>query len=306
MMKGSEHQGELDFFSQKPTSASGNPFESTQLEFQDFGNFREAAERQEFDDPNVTGDIGDLNEDRENLLPASAQPTNLSFWSIEYYKRFFNVDTNQVLNRSWRSFYPLKGDFLESLCANPDLYGPFWIVTTLIFAIAITSNLSTAIYSTAEIWYYDFKRVVAGTALYAYAVLLPISVWGLLKWLASVNVSILELVCLYGYSLFFYIPVSILSVLQLEWLRWLLMTVALCLTGGTLLVNLYPLVKTQPLNVKAIILGVIIVCHAGLSIALKMYYFEYAESIDSGVVLPDVTPSPSPSPSIVPSTSASV
>jgi hypothetical protein len=37
-------------------------------------------------------------------------------------------------------FYPIKGDFLSVDSGKPDLYGPFWIYTTLISAIAASGN----------------------------------------------------------------------------------------------------------------------------------------------------------------------
>jgi hypothetical protein len=32
--------------------------------------------------------------------------------------------------------------FLQDLTQQPDMYGPFWIATTLIFALAVVSNFS--------------------------------------------------------------------------------------------------------------------------------------------------------------------
>ena len=37
---------------------------------------------------------------------------------------------------------PWKKDFFQELGEKPDLYGPFWILTTIIFLLSLTGNLS--------------------------------------------------------------------------------------------------------------------------------------------------------------------
>ena len=55
-----------------------------------------------------------------------------AFWTITYYQPLFDVDTVQVLNRIKGSLLPRpRGAFFELIAANPDLYGPFWIATTV-------------------------------------------------------------------------------------------------------------------------------------------------------------------------------
>jgi hypothetical protein len=47
-----------------------------------------------------------------------------------------------VVERIKLSFIPIRRDFIEKIRPNPDLYGPFWILTTLIFLLGSTSNLA--------------------------------------------------------------------------------------------------------------------------------------------------------------------
>ena len=94
--------------------------------------------------------------------PAAAG--SMSFWSITYYQPLFDVDTLQVLNRIKGALLPRpKGAFFEQIAANPDLYGPFWIATTLIFAMAITANLASYFSFTPTkahpVWSYNFNQV---------------------------------------------------------------------------------------------------------------------------------------------------
>lgn len=51
------------------------------------------------------------------------QPTSnwKGVFSISSYTQYFNVDTDDVLNRLLSSLYPVSGDFFSRIDANPDL-----------------------------------------------------------------------------------------------------------------------------------------------------------------------------------------
>lgn len=58
-------------------------------------------------------------------------------------------------------------------------------------------------------WTYNFNLVTVGAAtIYGYTIVIPIILWGVLKYL-TVPVSLLDTICIYGYALFVYIPVSV-------------------------------------------------------------------------------------------------
>lgn len=62
---------------------------------------------------------------------------------------------------------------------------------------------------------------IAATIIYAYAWLVPLALWGFLMWRNSkvvniVSYSFLETVCVYGYSLFIYIPTAVSTTLTLS------------------------------------------------------------------------------------------
>jgi hypothetical protein len=96
--------------------------------------------------------------------PRQAPAGGNSFWSIKYYQPLFDVDTMQVLNRIRGSLLPRpKGAFFDAVAANPDLYGPFWISTTLIFVMAMTGNLASFVAFVPDAahkeWVYNFNQV---------------------------------------------------------------------------------------------------------------------------------------------------
>ena len=64
------------------------------------------------------------------------------FCSLAFYEEFFQVSQEEVLERIKLNFMPFKREFLEKSKENPDFYGPFWILTTIVFLLGSTSNLS--------------------------------------------------------------------------------------------------------------------------------------------------------------------
>uniref|UniRef100_A0A8D0TF49 Protein YIPF n=1 Tax=Sus scrofa TaxID=9823 RepID=A0A8D0TF49_PIG len=153
--------------------------------------------------------------DKAALLQEEKQQPG--FWTFGYYQTFFDVDTSQVLDRIKGSLLPRPGhNFVRHHLRNrPDLYGPFWICATLAFVLAVTGNLTLVLAQKRDpsIHYSpQFHKVtVAGITIYCYAWLVPLALWGFLQWRKGVRermgpYTFLETVCVYGYSLFVFIP----------------------------------------------------------------------------------------------------
>lgn len=92
---------------------------------------------------------------------------------------------------------------------NPDLYGPFWICVTLVFSIAISGNMANY-FQTANSshyhWRYDFHLIsYAATSIFLYAWLLPLVLWGTLKWTTSTRNTEEELIEV-NYDTFLFFP----------------------------------------------------------------------------------------------------
>jgi protein YIPF1/2 len=62
-------------------------------------------------------------------------------WTLSFYAQFFDVDTSSVLARCWAALYP-RANFLDVLEGNPDLYGPFWIATTVVLILFLGGTIS--------------------------------------------------------------------------------------------------------------------------------------------------------------------
>ncbi|XP_068192832.1 protein YIPF2 [Antennarius striatus] len=234
----------------------------------------------------------DMSEDEEGQEESSellaGQKASGGFWTFEYYQSFFNVDTMQVLDRVKGSIMPLPGrNFIKHhLKSNPDLYGPFWICVTLVFTVAISGNLSTFLREMGNPSYHytpQFHRVsIAAAVIFMYAWLVPVGLWGFLAWRQGSerqirSYSFLETVCVYGYSLFIYIPTSVLWIFPFEWLHWTLILVAMLISGSVLVLTFWPVVSSDTKVIAVATVAIIVVLHTLLPIGCKLYFFRTAE-----------------------------
>eukprot|EP01134_Creolimax_fragrantissima_P005954 CFRG5954T1 len=223
-------------------------------------------------------------ESTESTIPSSASRANdlmgHSIWTLAYYSKYFDVDVATVSSRILLSVNPTKKDFLNTTAGNPDLYGPFWVTTTLIVCMAITGNLATVLSPHEEKGYkyeYDFTKLTfAASLMYGYITIFPLLIWAFVNFYVKQSCVLLELVCLFGYSVFMFIPVSILCVLPIETMRWLAVVLGFGTSSAVLLGNLYPMIHSLHQKTAYIVLGVTAAAQALLAIIFKLYFFEYS------------------------------
>lgn len=252
-----------------------------------------------------------LSEDEEGQEESSEllggnKPTG-GFWTFEYYQSFFNVDTAQVLDRVKGSVMPLPGrNFIKHhLRNNPDLYGPFWICVTLVFSVAISGNLSDFLSQMGNSAYHyrpQFHKVtIAALGIFLYAWMVPIGLWGFLTWRQGAErqtggYSFLETVCVYGYSLFIYIPTSVLWIIPFEWLRWTLILVAMVISGSVLVLAFWPVVRDDTKLMAVTTVATIVILHTLLAVCCKVYFFQSAVHVATAMpTSPPIHTAPYPS-----------
>ena len=78
-------------------------------------------------------------------------------WTVGFYAQFFDVDTSAVLSRCWAALFP-RANFLDVLEGNPDLYGPFWIATTVVLILFLGGTISDWVSHEEDVPFaYNFK-----------------------------------------------------------------------------------------------------------------------------------------------------
>ncbi|RVE52292.1 hypothetical protein evm_003082 [Chilo suppressalis] len=226
--------------------------------------------------------------------PVAAPQSNHNFWTIQYYQKYFDVQTSEVVERIISSVLPQKVSrdyFDERIKGKPDLYGPIWIAVTLIFTIAVSGNIASYLQNTNKLleWRYDFHIVsIAATAIVCYIWLVPLALWAALKWTivpddqdeietqASKSPSMISLFCLYGYSLSIYVPVAVLWTIQVFWLQWLFVMMAGFISGAVLVFWLLPALRKSKYFI--ILGGCILGCHFLLATGFMLYFFHTPNS----------------------------
>ena len=236
----------------------------------------------------------DLDDDKANLL-GGGRVNKYNFWSMEFYQQFFDVDDHEVKDRILSAMMPRpRRSFLEDvLKRKPDLYGPIWICTTLVISVAVTGNLASYIQmawsgETNFHWQYDFHKVtLAATAVFSYAWVVPMLLYGFLWWTTSgalAAISFLDLLCLYGYSLVIYIPVSVLWLIQNAAVQWILVAVSAGLSGAVIVLTLWPIFKENASKICLVLIVVIVALHLLMACGFMLYFFHVPSQSGSGTV----------------------
>ncbi|KAB5538764.1 hypothetical protein DKX38_016297 [Salix brachista] len=225
------------------------------------------------------------------------QPNNWKgIFSVSSYMQYFNVDTDAVINRLMSSLYPIGGDFFSKIDANPDLkmqwqelhdshgrlivdfvisrYGPVWVSTTLIFVLASLGNLATYLIEKhtdhKASWSFDVGYVnVAVFSVYGYSIVVTLAFYFLLRYLKS-NPKLIQLWCMWGYSLFIFIPSSFLLVIPIEVLRWIIVLAAGIDSGMFVASNLKTLDEGNDLAITVVAAFLL---QLALAIFFKAWFF---------------------------------
>lgn len=206
--------------------------------------------------------------------PQQQQSGWFQVFSIAYYRPYFDVETADVMERIKDSLFPFKGSFSEKTSNNPDLYGPFWICTTLIFVAASIGTFVTYVAHKLQKkgWNYDVNLVTWSAGLfYGYVTVVPVGLYIILKY-SSVPSGLVQLFCLYGYSLFIFVPALCLSVVPLELFRWVVAGVAGFMSATFVALNLRNHIKSGGERWFLIVTGIFLL-QLALSIVLKLYLF---------------------------------
>ncbi|XP_078428117.1 integral membrane Yip1 family protein isoform X2 [Wolffia australiana] len=195
-------------------------------------------------------------------------------FSISSYSPYFNVDTDVVVDRLMGSVYPLRGDFISKIDANPDLYAPVWVSTTLVFMLAAMGNCAAYLMARrkdpSSTWNFDVSYFNwAAGVVYGYAVAAPVAAYFLLQYLGSGG-SLVRLCCLWGYSLFVFLPASLLMMVPLSLFRWLIALVAGSVSAGFVSFNLKAYAEGNELMVWVVSAFLLHFCFA---VFLKVYFF---------------------------------
>jgi hypothetical protein len=208
-------------------------------------------------------------------------------WSLAFYAQFFDVDTSTVLTRCRHAllpFLPNTPPILDTLDGNPDLYGPFWIATTVVVILFLTGTISHKLASENKTHFsYDFGLLSGAAGLiYGYTLFVPAGLWAALRWFGAQGVELVECWALYGYGNLFWIVVALVSWSPLNGLNYALVGLGYAVSVFFLIKNLYPVISATDKKTSQILLVLVVVLHAGLAVAIKILFFSHKSPAKTG------------------------
>jgi len=242
--------------------------------------------------PSISTIPTDATLDFDAAPKGTEQQVEYKFYQINYYRPYFDVDSSDIVLRASKTLLPFGSNFFDYITPTPDLYGPFWIATTLIFLMAVTGNFSRwfgeSLINEVALWNYDFTGLTRGAFfIYTYMILLPVLVWVLTKSWLQIDLSCTDHLCTYGYALFVFIPATFVMLVpgtkSLEWLRWMVFMGA-GVYSTLFLVMSYGRLFKNTLKKGSIVLIFIIAAQLCLAIALKLSFFTTPTFVNSTAV----------------------
>jgi len=193
---------------------------------------------------------------------------------LEFLKKYFDVDIDDIKEKLIATANPIGTKFQELAEKTPDLYGPFWIYTTLVFLVAVAGNLSNYLNTPDSSKYkYEFSFVpISAVYIYGIGFGLPILLSIMMK-MFSTEIPTVLIVCYYGYSFTILAPTVLLSIIQVELLKWIFLGYAIAHSTAFLIFNLWKELSKYVEKSRYIIIGIIVFAQLVLLFALKFYFF---------------------------------
>lgn len=216
---------------------------------------------------------------------------------LNFLRKYFSITSLEVRQRLVQSFIPFNSGFYEICVNKPDLYGPFWIYTTLVFVIAACGSLSSYFQNQIDQNFYQQFVPIAGTTVYSIGFGLPLLLYILLKFFGE-KISYFSTVCIYGYSLCVFIPVTIICSCGNVYVQWIFLSYGVLASTSFILFNFWKIFSIQTGNKKYILIGIVIIVQVVLFLLLKLYFFETFKININGGNVPNSQPNaPTPTPS---------
>ena len=109
-----------------------------------------------------------------------------------------------------------------------------------------------------------------------YWLVIPAVIFMLIRMRSSgaTQVTFVEVLCIYGYSLAIYVPISVIWLVHIQWLQWLLVGMAVALSGSVLVMTLSTAFGEEAnKKLTATIMVAVILMHALLGVGFKLYFF---------------------------------
>eukprot|EP00879_Flechtneria_rotunda_P032283 GHRR01035463.1.p1 GENE.GHRR01035463.1~~GHRR01035463.1.p1 ORF type:complete len:127 (+),score=37.13 GHRR01035463.1:389-769(+) len=109
---------------------------------------------------------------------------------------------------------------------------------------------------------------------YGYVFALGLVLYFALRWFRS-EIKLVNVWCIYGYSLTIFIPMAFVCIVPIGWVRWLVVMLATGVSGLFIVANLKQTIYAAAPARAVLLLGIMLALHLGVGLALRLYFFHY-------------------------------
>ena len=164
-----------------------------------------------------------LKEDKEEKAACA-------IFTVDYWKGYFDVSEKEITDKIKASLNPTVNSFEFLIESKVDLYGPFWISTTLIFAMIVMPQFWKVLLLSDES--FDIAKVgFAFTIVYGTLAAFTFIVYGMNIFFGT-KVGLFRIAAVYGYS---YSGFLVAAVGSLLWIPLIKLSVILLATVHSVL-----------------------------------------------------------------------
>ena len=191
----------------------------------------------------------------------------------ESFGKYCDVELNDIKQKLKGPLIPFNKSFYQSIETNSDLYGPFWIFTTIIFLIALIGNISSYMHSeNKEKFVYDYNHVPhAIFIIYGFGFGAPFTLWLIMKFLFKIDIDLITNICIYGYSYTILIPILLICIIPFKLISTLALLYFLIHSCTFLFYNMYLVIQQKAQKSKYVVLGLV----GGIQLLLFFFFFFY-------------------------------
>jgi len=192
--------------------------------------------------------------------PASDDVQNARMWHVAYYRGFFDLTTELFIKRLKLALWPFTNESFFSDSVSYDLYGPFWITTTLIVAITILSGLlekfNAALNPDIEFQFHTANIANFTATVVFFLMVVPVGLRFGVSYYTGQRTEYFKMLSLYGYSMTVFVPMCVLYLLPLELFRYFIVLGAAFVSGFFIRKEIIHMFS-EPHHVKVVTLGLI-------------------------------------------------
>ena len=199
------------------------------------------------------------------------------FCCLDFLKKYFDITSREFYVRFLYGLIPFNQKLQEATTNKPDLYGPFWIYTSLIIIVAASGSLTRYFQENSTKNFFQEFVPVAAIIVYCIGFGLP-SLIVLLSKLFSLSLPLIPLLSSFGYSYSPFLPLTLLCSIPSSTLQWILLVYGALSSSSLLLVSCWKQMQNADFIKKIVVVSVGIVGNLAVILVFKLYFFKKIEA----------------------------